>query len=100
MAHGTFPNIAFADEARSRPDVLCWRKPYVLPRHLLLAEGRPVAGMEVLCIGGHEPYEQHLARCPVPHEVHRALSELPAVGKARQRLPGLSARARPMEEEP
>ena len=57
VVDGALPYLAFADEARFGPDVHLWREPYVLSRHLLFAQGRCMAGLEVLCLGGYESYQ-------------------------------------------
>ena len=93
VAHGTFPHLAVTDEARPRPDVYMWRQSCLLPWFLLYPQGRPLARLEVLCLHRHESNKLHLARRPLPHAIHRKVSEFPAVGTARQRLPRLSARS-------
>ena len=98
MANRTFQDIAEPNEARPRPYVLRRSEQNVFPRRGLLAQGRRMAGMEILRIGGHEPDKQHLARRSRTDGIHNTMPKLPAMGKARQRLPRLSACARPMEK--
>jgi len=71
---------------------------HVLSWHLLQPQGRPVARVEVLCLYRHEPHKFNLARCSLFHAICGALSELSAVGAARQRFSGAAARSRCLEE--
>ena len=57
-----------------------------------------MAGLEILCQYRHVAHQQHLARCSLLYEICGTLSELLAVGTARQRLPRAVASARRLEE--
>ena len=94
MADRALPHLTLTTEARHRPDVLRRRQPYVLPWHLLFSEGGRMARVEVLCLYRHVAHEQHLARRALLHAICGTLSELLAVGRARQRLPRLPPGAR------
>ena len=76
---------------RTSLDVRGWRKPCVLPRFLLLSTGCRMARLAILRFGRYDSKQPSVEGFTCIQPVHPALSVVPAMGTARQRLPRVSA---------